>query len=82
MNLYHKPTDSQRCLPFTSSKSNLCKRNIPFGLAQRICAIAENNAEEFGKLKIKFIKIQFPGFADKTRISESSLDTTKRLTKT
>ena len=66
----------------TFSQPNHCKRNIPFCLAQEICTIAENNAEEFGKLKIKFIKIQLPGLANKTRISESPLHTTKRLTKT
>ena len=32
MDLYHKPTDIQRCLPFTSSHPNHCKRNIPFCL--------------------------------------------------
>ena len=30
MDLYHKPRDTQRCLPFTSSHLNYCKRNIPF----------------------------------------------------
>ena len=39
MDLYHKPTDTQRCLPFTSSHPNHCKRNIPFCLARRICTI-------------------------------------------
>ena len=47
MDLYHKPTDTQRRLP--SSHPNHCKRNIPFCLERRICTIAENNAE---KLKI------------------------------
>ena len=86
MDLYHKPTDTQRCLPFTSSHPNHCKRNIPFCLARRICTIAENNTEklknEFGKPKIKFIKIPLPKFTNKTRISEGPFNTTKRLTKT
>ena len=51
MHLYHKPTDTQRCLPFTSSQSNHCKRNIPFCLARRICTIAENNAEKLKNLE-------------------------------
>ena len=42
MELYHKPTDTQRCLPLTSSHPNHFKRNIPFCLAQRICTIAED----------------------------------------
>ena len=29
MDLYHKPTDTKRCLPFTSNQPNHCKRNIP-----------------------------------------------------
>ena len=32
MDLYHKPTDTQSCLPFTCSHLNHCKRNIPFCL--------------------------------------------------
>ena len=81
MDFYHKPTDTQRCLPFTSSHPKHCKRNIPFCLAQRICTIAENNTEKL-KLKIKMIKIPLPKFTNKTRISEGSYNTTKRLTKT
>ena len=51
VDLYHKPTDTQRCLPFTSSHPNHCKRNIPFCLARRICTIAENNAEKLKNLE-------------------------------
>ena len=51
MDLYHKPTDPQRCLPFTSSHPNHCKRNIPFCLAWRICTIPENNAEKLKNLE-------------------------------
>ena len=41
MDLYYKPTDTQRYLPFTSSDTNHSKRNIPFSLARRICTITE-----------------------------------------
>ena len=51
MDFYHKPTDTQRCLPFTSSHPNHYKRNIPFCLAGRICTIAENNAEKLKNLQ-------------------------------
>ena len=51
MDLYHKPTDTQRCLPFTSSHPNHCKRNMPFCLARRICTIAESNTEKLKKLE-------------------------------
>ena len=85
IDLYHKPTDTQRCLLFASSNLNHCKRNIPFCLARTICTIAENNVDKikaFGKHKIKFIKMKLPGFANKTRISENPLNTRKRIMKT
>ena len=46
MDLYYKPTDTQRFLPFIFSHPKHCKRNIPFCLARRICTIAENNDEK------------------------------------
>ena len=33
MDLYHKPTDTQRCLPLTASHPNHYNRNFPFFLA-------------------------------------------------
>ena len=47
MDLYHKPTDTQR----STSPPNHCKRNIPFCLGRRICAIAENNTEKLKNLE-------------------------------
>ena len=43
MDLYHKPTDTQRCLPFSTSHPKECLKNIPFVMARRICTIVENN---------------------------------------
>ena len=51
MDLYHKPADTQKCLHFTSSHPNHCKRNIPSCLAQRICTTAENNTEKLKNLE-------------------------------
>ena len=51
MDLYHKPTDTRRCLPFTSSRTNHCKRNIPFYLTPRLCTIAENNTVKLKNLE-------------------------------
>ena len=48
MDIYNKPTDSKRYVPFTSNHPRSCLRNIPFCLARRICAIVE---EEETKLK-------------------------------
>ena len=42
MDLYHKPTDTERYVPFNSNHPPHCKRNIPFTLARRICMIVEN----------------------------------------
>ena len=63
MDICHKPTDTQRCLPFTSSHPDHFKRNIPFCLAQRICTTAENNAEKLKNLenlKTNLSKYHYP----------------------
>ena len=36
MDVFHKSTDTQRCLPFSSSHLNHFKSNIPLILARRI----------------------------------------------
>ena len=51
MDLYHKPTDTQRYVPFNSNHPPHCKRNIPFTLARRICAIVENQEKKGTSLK-------------------------------
>ena len=51
MDLYHKPTDTQLCLPCTSSYPNHFKQNIPFCLARKICTVAENNNEKLKNLE-------------------------------
>ena len=48
MDIYNKPTDSKRYVPFTSNHPRSCLWNIPFCLARRICIIDE---EENTKLK-------------------------------
>ena len=48
MDIYNKPTDSKRYVPFTSNRPRSCFGNIPFCLARRTCAIVE---EEETKLK-------------------------------
>ena len=63
LDLYHKPTDTLRCLPFLSSYPNQCKRNISFCLARRISTIAENNAEKLKNLenlKTNLSKYHYP----------------------
>ena len=87
MDLYHKPTDIQRCLPFTSSHPNHCKRNIPFCLPWRICTIAENNAEKlknFENVKSNLSKYHYPdslikqGLQEALSIPQKDLEKPKR----
>ena len=86
MDLYHKPTDTQRCLPFTSSHPNHCKWNIPFCLAQRICTIAENKAKKLKNLenlKSNLSKYNYPdslikrGFQKALSIPEKTYENLK-----
>ena len=81
MDFYHKPTNTQTCLSFRSSHPNHCKRNIPFFSTKnlRYCRKQRREIKGFGKLKMKFIKIQLPGFANKIRISENLYAKTELL---
>ena len=56
MDLYYKPTDTLKCLPFTSSQSNHCKRNIPFYLARKICTIAKIGQSIWGWTSHKLLQ--------------------------
>ena len=87
MYFYHKPTDTQSCLPFTSSHPNHCKRIIPFCLARRICTIAENNAEKLKNLenlKTNLSKYHYPdslikqGFKKALSIAQKDLREPKK----
>ena len=54
MDIYNKPTDSKRYVPFTSNHPRHCITNTAFSLARRICAIVEKeNVKEkrFQELK-------------------------------
>ena len=42
MDIYNKPTDSKRYVPFTSNHPRHCLTNIRFSLASVICIIVEN----------------------------------------
>ena len=49
--LYQKPTDSQQYFPFSSCHPSHTKRNIPFSLSGRICAIVDEEQKKFEKLR-------------------------------
>ena len=89
MDLYQKPTDTKRCLPFSSSHPNHCKANIPFNLARRICTIVENNKQKelhLAALKENLIEHQYPksiiskGFEKALAIPQNTLRQPKETT--
>ena len=62
MDIYCKPTDAHRCLPFSSNHPKHCKKNIPFTLAHRICTIGENTEakmKHIKNLKMNLSKYQY-----------------------
>ena len=63
MDLYHKPTDAQRCLPYSTSRRKRCLKNVPFVMARRICKIIENNSlknKHLRELKKNFRTYGYP----------------------
>ena len=57
LDLNHKPTDTQRCLPYSTSHPKYCLKNIPFLMAKRLCTIVENNSLK--KKEVKRAKGEF-----------------------
>ena len=63
IDIYYKPTDNHRCLPFSSNHPKHCKKNIPFTLARRICTIVENTeakVKHLENLKMNLRIYQYP----------------------
>ena len=68
MNIYSKPTDSKRYVPFDSNHPKSYLKNIPFCLARRICTIVENT-------KIKSVKLsELKDVLKKQRYPEKIID--------
>ena len=53
MDLYHKLTDTQRCLPYSTSHPKHCLKNLPFAMARQICTIVENNSQKQTSMELK-----------------------------
>ena len=54
--IYYKPTDSFKYLPYTSSNPRHTKNNIPYNLALRICMIIQNREKREQRLQeLKYI---------------------------
>ena len=77
MDLYTKPTDSKRYVPFHSCHPRHCLENIPYCLARRICMIVENDEEKQNKLndlKSTLEKQNYPnGIIEKAIIKASNI---------
>ena len=51
VNIYDKPTDSKRYVPFALNHLQHCLTNILSSLARRICTIVKNENEKKNALK-------------------------------
>ena len=74
IDIYCKPTDTHRCLPFSSNHPKHCKKNIPFTLARSICTIVENTEANMNYLencKMNLSKYQYP-----TQLTEFGINKT------
>ena len=63
MDIYYKPTDTHRCLPFSSNHPKHCKKSISFTLTCPIWTIAENTGakmKHLENLKMNLSKYQYP----------------------
>ena len=63
MDIYNKPTESKRYVPFTSNHPRHCLTNIPFSLARRICIIVESEnmrEKRFQELKKTLLEQKYP----------------------
>ena len=63
INIYNKPTDSKRYVPFTSHHLQHCLANIPFSLARRICTIMKNEdvkEKRFKEMKKNTVRSKIP----------------------
>ena len=71
MDIYNKPTDSKRYVPFTSNHPQHCLTNILFSLARKIYTIAENeNVKEkrFKELNKTLLEQKYPKSLTDARI--------------
>ena len=63
MEVYRKPTDTRRYVPFSTNHPHHSRKNIPFTLARRICVILENSIakqKHLEELKETLWKQEYP----------------------
>ena len=68
MDLYHKLTDTQRCLPYSKSYPKHCLTSVPFVMARRICTMAENNS--LNKKHLRELKENFRSYGYPKKVVE------------
>ena len=64
MDLYHKPTSTQRYLLYSASHSKQCLKNILYVMTRQVCAIEGNNSitnKCLNELKRKFENYGYTG---------------------
>ena len=88
MDLHHKPTDTQRCVPYSTSHPKHFLKNIPFVMVRFICTIVENNFlknKHLGDLKENFRTYGYPkkvveiGRQKELKISQKKLRQPKKI---
>ena len=65
MNVYQKPTDSRRYVPFNSCHPKHTLSNIPYCLARRICTIVEKDEPKQKELQDLKTCLKTQGYPDK-----------------
>ena len=80
MDLYHKPTDTQRCLPYSISHPKHCLKNIPFVMARRICPIVENNSLK--NKHLRELKENFRTYGYPEKVVETGIQKTLKIPQT
>ena len=63
--IYHKPTDTQKCVPFKSAHPNHTLRNIPYNLARRLCTIVDDKTTLNTRLKELKDNLKYLGYPKK-----------------
>ena len=65
MDVYHRPTDMKRCLPYSTSHPKHCFKNIPFVMTRPICTIVENDSLKSKHLRELKENFRTYGYAEK-----------------
>ena len=82
MDIYSKPTDSERYVSFILNYPKQCLKNIPFSLARKICMIAEKDSLKeikFKELEKIVLEQYYPERTIKAGINKALKDSLKEI---